>query len=313
MFKQKAWLKPYIMMNTDKRKETKNEFDKEFFKLMNNSVFGKTMENVRNHRDIKLVTTDKRRKDLVSRPNYHTSKCFSENLMAIEMKKTYVLLNKPVYLGQAILDISKTLKYEFYYDYLKPRYKDKVKLCYMDTDSFILLIETEDFFKDITDDVNEWFDTSNYDQNDKRLLPIRVNKKVLGKFKYELNGKIMTEFCAPWAETYAFRCDNDEEIKKPKGTKECVIKKNLIFDNFEESGLVIIRSQLRFKSDHHKMYTDEVNKIAIRSIDDKRIQTFDGITTYQYGTNAFKVCEPEMLTKIKGKPIAMYYWSSKYL
>ena len=160
-------------------------------------MFGKTMENVRNHRDIKLVTTDKRRKDLVSRPNYHTSKCFSENLMAIEMKKTCVLLNKPVYLGQAILDISKTLMYEFYYDYLNPRYKDKVKLCYMDTDSFILLIETEDFFKDIADDVNEWFDTSNYDKNDKRPLPIRANKKVLGKFKDELNKKIVTEFCAP--------------------------------------------------------------------------------------------------------------------
>ena len=224
------------------------------------------------------------------------------------MKKTYVLLNKPVYLGQAILDISKTLMYEFYYDYLKPRYKDKVKLCYMDTDSFILLIETEDFFKDIADDVNEWFDTSSYDKNDKRPLPIRVNKKILGKFKDELNEEIMTEFCAPRAKTYAFRCDDDEEIKKAKGTKKCVITKNLIFDNFKGSVLsnkIIIRSQLRFKSDHHKMHTDEVNKIAISSIDDKRIQTFDRITTYQYGTNAFKVCEPEMLTKIKGKP--MYY------
>ena len=112
-FNQKAWLKPYIDMNTELRKEAKNDFEKDFFKLMNNSVFGKTMENVRKHRDIKLVTTDKRRNQLVSEPNYHTPKYFSENLMAIEMKKAKVKMNKPIYLGMSILDISKTLMYEF--------------------------------------------------------------------------------------------------------------------------------------------------------------------------------------------------------
>ena len=116
-------------MNTKLRAEARNDFEKDFFKLMNNSVFRKTMENVRKHRDIKLVTTDERRNKLVSGPNYHTTKYFSENLLAIEMRKTKILMNKPVYLGQAILDISKTHMYEFWYDYIKPKYNGKAKLC----------------------------------------------------------------------------------------------------------------------------------------------------------------------------------------
>ena len=124
------------------------------------------MENVRKHRDIKLVTTDKRRNQLASEPNYHTTKYFSENLMAIEMKKTKVKMNKPVYLGMSILDISKTLMYEFWYDYIKPKYQDKAKLCYMDTDSFVIHIKTEDFYEDIANDVKSWFDTSNCDDID---------------------------------------------------------------------------------------------------------------------------------------------------
>ena len=148
-FNQEAWLKLYIDMNTKLKTEAKNQFEKEFFKLMNISVFGKTMKNVRKHRDIKLVTTDERRNKLVSEPNYHTTKQFSENLLVMEMKKTKVQMNKPLYLGMSILDISKTLMYEFLYDYIKPRYKDKAKLCYMDTDSFVINILTEDLFEDI--------------------------------------------------------------------------------------------------------------------------------------------------------------------
>ena len=133
-------MKPYIDKNTKLRSESKNDFEKDFFKLMNNSVYGKTMENVRKHRDIKLVRSNSERKKLVSEPNYHTCKQFSENLLAIEMKKTKIHMNKPVYVGQAVLDISKTLMYEFWYDYIIPKYDDKVRLCYMDTDSFIFQI-----------------------------------------------------------------------------------------------------------------------------------------------------------------------------
>ena len=145
---------------------------------MNNSVLGKTIENVRNHRDMKLVTSDERRKRLASEPNYHSYKNCSEHLMAIEMKKARVKMSKPLYLGMSILDISKTLMYSFWYDYVKPKYGDRAKLCYKNNNSFVIYIKTEDFFEDISDDVKIWFDTSNDDKNDKRRLPIGKNKKV---------------------------------------------------------------------------------------------------------------------------------------
>ena len=297
-FRQEAWLKPYIDMNTKLRTNAKNNFEKDFFELMNNSIFGKTMENVRNHRDTNLVTTNGRRNKLVSEPNYHTMQ-FSENLIAIEMKKTILLMNKPIYLSQAILDISKTLMYEFWYDYIKQKYGDKAKLCYMDTDSFIILIKTEDFYKDIASDVDKWFDTSAYNENDKRPLPIGINKKVLGMFKDELNGNLMIIFGGPRAKTYSFLSDDGTEKKKAKGTKKCVIKRHLKFDYYKDSifnDKKILRTQQRFKSYLHTAYTGSINTIAINSNDDKRLQTYNKITIYPYGTNKFKVCEREMLS-----------------
>ena len=224
-FNKKAWLKPYIDMNTELRKEVKNDFEKDFFKLMNNSVLGKTMENVRKHRDIKLVTTNKKRSQLVSEPNYHTTKWFSESLLATEMKKIKIKMNKPVYLGFSILEINKTLTYEFWYDYMKPKYGDKVKLCYMDTDSFIMHIKTQDFYKRIADDVEKRFDTSNYEVN--RPLPTGKNKKVVGLMEDELGGKIMAEFVALRPKTYSYLMDDGGSNKKAKGTKKSVIKRVL--------------------------------------------------------------------------------------
>ena len=191
-FSQKAWLKPYINMNTELRKLAKDDFEKDLFKLMNNAVFGKAMGNIRKHRDIKLVTTVKKRNILASEPNYHTMNYISENLSIIGMNKTKVKMNKPKYLGLTILDISKILMYEFWYDYMKPKYGNKVKLCYMDTDSLVMHIKTNDFYKDIANDVDKRFDTSNYDCN--RPLPIGKDKKVIGLMKDELGGKIITEF-----------------------------------------------------------------------------------------------------------------------
>ena len=198
----------------------------------------------------------------------------------------------------SILDISKTLMYNFWYDYFKPKYGDKAKLCYTDTDSFIIHIITEDFFEDISNDVEAWYDTSNYDENDKRPLPIGKNKKVIGLFKDELGGEIIKEFSALRAKTCAYLMGEDSEVKKTKGTKKCIIKRELMFENYKDclfNGEAILKSQQRFKSDRHKVYTEEVNKIALSSDDDKRLQTFNRVTTYPYGTLAVKVCENEII------------------
>ena len=148
------------------------------------------------------------------------------------MKKTKVKMNKPIYLGLSILEISKTLMYEFWYDYMKPKYCDNVKLCYIGTDSFIMHIKTEDFYKDIADDIEERFDTSNYEVN--RPLPTGENKKKIGLMKDELGGKIMTEFVALRPKTYSYLTDDCEEDKKPKGTKKCVIKRRLKFSDYKD-------------------------------------------------------------------------------
>ena len=218
------------------------------------------------------------------------------------MKKEEVKMNKPMYLGQAVLHISKTLLNEFWYDYLKPKYGDKVKLCYIDTDSFVTYIETEDFYKDIANDVDKWFDTSNYDKKDESPLPTGKNEKVIGMFKDELGGMIMTKFCVLRAKAYAYLMEDGSEHKKAKRTKKCIVKWEIIFGNYKDSlfnDKTIIKSQQKFRSDHHKLYTEEVNKIALSSNDDKRLQTFDKVTTFPYGTNVFKVCESEMLLKNK--------------
>ena len=214
---------------------------------MNNSVSGKTMENVTKHRDIKLVTTDKRRNKLVSEPNYHTTKWFSENLLAIEMKKTKVKMNKPGYLGLSILEISKTLMHEFWYDYMKPKYGGNVKLCYMDTDSFIMHIKTEHFYKDIADDVEKRFEASNYEVN--KPLPTGKNKKVIGLMKDEIGGKIMREFVALRPKTYSYLMFDGWSDKKAKGTKKCVIKQRLKFNDYKDFLLnneIVLKSQQRF-------------------------------------------------------------------
>ena len=211
-------------------------------------------------------------------------------------------MNKPIYLELSILEISKTLMYEFWYDYVKPKYGDNVKLCYMDTDSFIMHIKTKDFYEDIANDVKKRFDTSIYEVN--RPLPTGKNKKVIGLMKDELGGTIMTEYVALRPKTFSYLTDDCEEDKKAKGTKKCVIKRRLKFNDYKDCLLnneIMLKSQQRFKSEKHDVYTAEVNKIALSSNDDKRLQTFDRITSYRYGTSAGKVCKTELLTKVNIK------------
>ena len=228
-FKQSAWMKEYIDFNTKLRTAAKNDFEKDFYKLMNNSVFGKTMENIKKHRNIKLVTNREAYLKAVMKPNFKSGVLFDENLMGCEMGKIEVVMNKPVYLGQAILDLSKIVMYEFHYDYMKQRYPEGLTLCYMDTDSLIYDIETDDFYKDIAEDIKDRFDTSGY--NPHRPLPVGLNKKIIGLIKDELGGEIMTEFVTLRPKMYAYKTGSAES-KKCKGIKKCAVKKMISFEDY---------------------------------------------------------------------------------
>ena len=222
--------------------------------------------------------------ELVSEPNYRTINYISENLSIIEMRKTKVKMNKPIYLGLSVLEISKILMYEFWYDYMKPKYGDNVKLCYMNTDSFIINIKIEDFYKDIANDVEKRFDTSNYEVD--RPLSTGKNKKVIGLMKDELGRRSFTEFVTLRPKTYSYLTDNGKEDKKAKGTKKCVIKRMIKFNDYKNCLLnseVVLKSQQRFKSKGHDVYTENINKIALSSNDDKRLIASDKITSYPYG------------------------------
>ena len=221
------------------------------------------------------------------KPNFKSGVLFGENLMGCEMGKIKVVMNKPVYLGQAILDLSKIVMYEFHYDYMVPKYSlEKLKLCYMDTDSLVYDIKTEDFYEDIANDVETRFDTSGYSKTDFRPLPISLNKKVIGLMKDELGGKIMTEFVALRPKLYSYRELDGSEDKKYKGIKKCIVKKTLTFEDYKTclfSNSTEYRSQLMFRSSKHELRTIEVNKVTLNRDDDKWISRKDGISTFARG------------------------------
>ena len=188
-FDQSPWLKQYIDFNTEKRKHAKNTFKKDFFKLMNNSVFGKMMENLRKRVDVKLVTNEKKLDKLTSKPTFVSSKIFNENLMAVHKVKEMLTLNRPAYVGMCILDLSKTLMYDFHYNYIKKKYNDKAKLLFTDTDSLTYEIEIVDSYKDFWTD-KDMFDNSDYPENSPYYC--NTNKKIIGKFKDEACGIAIT-------------------------------------------------------------------------------------------------------------------------
>ena len=284
-FKQSAWLKKYIDLNTNLRANANNAFDKDFFKLMNNSVFGKTLENIRNRVDIRLVCNRDKAIKLAAKPNYERTNIFDENLIAIHMKKTKVYYNKPIYLGLTILDLSKTLMYDFHYNYIKCKYNDRAKLLFTDTDSLMYEIETNDFYADIADDVENKFDTSEYPTE---LLPVvrtGVNKKVIGMFKDEACGKQIEEFVGLRAKLYSFKLAGQDR-KKCKGIKKGVIKNSITHDDYKKclfSGNEQMRTMNVIRSYRHEIYTVEVNKVALSSNDAKRIISNDGIHTLALG------------------------------
>ena len=223
----------------------------------------------------------------VMKPNFKSGVLFGENLMGCEMGKIKVVMNKPACLGQVILDLSKIIMYEFHYNYKVPKYGlEKLKLCYMDTDSLVYDIKTEDFYGDIANDVEARFNTSGYSETDFRPLPIGLKKKVIGLMKDELGGKIMTEIVALRPKLYSYKKLDGSEDKKCKGIKKCIVKKTLTFEDYKTclfSDSTEYRSQLMFRSSKHDVHTIKVNKVALNKDDDKRISRKDGISTFARG------------------------------
>ena len=293
-FVESEWMKSYIDTNTKLRAQAKNNFEKDFFKLMNNSVFGKTMENIRNRVDVKLVNTEEKLKKLAAKPNYKDRKIFNENLISVHMKKTSLTMIKPVYLGMCILDLSKSLMFDFHYNYIIPKYGNKAKLLFTDTDSFLYEIETEDFYKDITGDVRDRFDTSDYKENHPSGIPTGINKKVLGMFKDEAAGKIIKEFVGLRAKLYSYIMEEGEENKKCKGVKKQVVEENITHEDYKTcllTGKEILRKQNILRSYDHEVYTEEVNKIALSAADDKRYLLKDSFDTLAWGHRRIKELE----------------------
>ena len=288
-FTQSRWLKPYIDFNTKRRKDAKSEFEKDFFKLMNNSVFGKTMENVRNHQDVKLVHNPKQFKKLTAKLNFKSFKIFTEDLTAVHMAKQDILLNKPTYVGMAILDISKTFMYKFHYNHIKSTYGSRAALLMIDTDSLVYSIETDDLYDDMCHNL-ELYDTSEY-LNDhlaystNHLAYSTINKKVLGKMKDEMKGYPIKEFVGLRPKMYSVLKGDGTEKKIAKGINKSVTRKmrheqyfQALFDEQRSTAhMTCIRSY------KHDVMTVNIKKVGLSPYDDKRYVFDDKVTTLAHG------------------------------
>lgn len=273
-FKQSAWLKPYVDLNTEKRKQSKNEFEKLFFKLLINAVYGKTMENERKRVDVKLVNRWKGRygaETLIARPNFHSRSIFSEDLVAIQLARTEIVIRKPIYVGLCVLDISKTLIYDFHYGYMRKRIGDKCKVLYTDTDSLIYEIKDLNIYEIMKQDIDK-FDTSDYPEENEFGMPCK-NKKVIGLMKDECNGHIMSEFIGLRSKMYSILIQNEKLIKKAKGVKSRVVKNVITFDDYREclfNEKIINCEQNNIRSRLHIVRTEKQKKVALSPYDDKR-------------------------------------------
>lgn len=288
-FDQSTWLKKYIDLNTHLRTLSKSDFEKDFYKLMNNSVFGKTMENIEKRVNVKLVTHWENlgrvfgAESLVARPEFHSLSIFSDSLVAVQLRKTKLVYNKPIYLGFCILDLSKTLMYDFHYEYMLKKFDRKIKLLYTDTDSLIYQIFTTDFYADIKPDLSIFFDTSDYPSNNIFGYP-QINKKKLGFFKDENSGKIFEEFVGLRSKMYAINVEN-RVLAKAKGVNKCITKamsvenyKSCLFDNNVKTC-----EMYRFRSLKHVIFTQKISKICLSSNDTKRYILPNRIDTLAWG------------------------------
>jgi len=284
-FEQECWMEPYILMNTEFRKKAKNDFEKDFYKLMNNSVFGKTMENLRNRVDIRIVRggDEKKINKLTASPLFSRHIVFSKSLEGIAMRKSMLYLNKPIYTGMVILDKSKILMYDLFYNTLKKEFGEKCELLYADTDSQILEIETEDIYEFMERNKN-LFDTSDYPKEHR--LHSNKNKKVLGKMKDECSGIPIAEFVCLRPKMYLMRLANEVIVKKAKGVKKSALEKRIKFENYKEVlyGKKKIRHGAKnIRSEKHEIWSVWQNKVSLSPFDENEWIDEDGIHTKAYG------------------------------
>jgi len=269
-------------LNTKLRTAATSNFEKDFFKLMNNSIFGKTLEAIENRVDIRIINNEKELLKLTSKDTYAHTTVFDENMIAVHMKRASLKYDKPIYVGMSILDISKNLMYQFHYEHMKPKYNDKLKLLFTDTDSLMYEIKTEDLYKDMKSDL-ELYDTSDYPKE--HQLHSNKNKKVIGKMKDEACGEILTEFVGLRPKLYSFKLGG-EDHKKCKGVKKAVVQKSITHEDYVRCLLdkkPLLRTMRIIRSELHEMYTVEINKVALDYSDDKRKILEDGINTLALG------------------------------
>lgn len=289
-FNQAPWLKSYIDLNTSLRAQAKNDFEKSLFKLLNNSIYGKTIENVEKRKNIKLIDkweNSGRRlgaRALIARPGYKSFSKFTETMGAVEMEKDLIFYNKPIYVGFSVLELSKWKMYNFHYKYMVKKFPGRLALNYMDTDSFIYTIETNDFYKEIIPDIKEQFDTSDYPLDNRFKIPLE-NKKVLGMMKDELKGVLIKEFIGLRSKMYAIIPDTGKEIKRAKGVRKCIVDK-LSAEDYRLCLLQNVkyhREMIVFKSYEHEIFTNSMHKLVLSNTDDKRTQKANKIDTYAHG------------------------------
>ena len=284
-FQQSRWMEPYIRLNTELRKKATSGFEKDLFKLMNNSVFGKTMENLRKRVDVKLVRAyeDDRLRRLIASPSYARANIFDDDLVAIQMHKNRLTLNRPVYVGMSVLDLSKHLMYDFYYNQLKKQYGEHCQLLYTDTHSLLLEIQTEDVYKDMGASAG-LYDTSDYPKDHPQYS--EENKKVVGKMKDECAGRLIAEYVGLRPKMYSILEADGRNIKKAKGVKKSVVRKNIYHGQYREAlldkktyrhGMDVLRSE------HHIIFGQHLNKISLSPFDSKRWIAEDGVETLAYG------------------------------
>lgn len=286
-FTQSQWLKPYIELNTSLRMKATNDFDKNFYKLLINANFGKTIENKRAQVDIRMKTKWEGKsgaRKLIALPNFKKFNIFDKDLVAIHLNKVNILMDKPISVGMSVLDISKVLMYEFYYDHIQRKYGKNVQMLYTDTDSFVLEVKTDCFYSDMRGTI-EMYDTSDFPAVNVYNIP-HHNKKVPGKFKDELNGRIMTEFVGLRSKMYAIRVDNEDKIKKAKGIKKYVLNKKISFADYLnciKENCTVIKSQNTFQSKKHEVFSVNQKKIALSPMDNKRYIRENNIDTLPWG------------------------------